>query len=486
MVIKKIIALVVLLVTVTVTPAFAQILWSNQSPAGIIDDIWGLTYANGTFAATTTQGKVLTSTDGLTWSSQTISAGTWLVSIAYGNGTWVAVGANGTILSSTNLQSWSLAKGATTNKLNGVLYNGTVWLAVGDSATLLTSTDTLNWTVQPAPAGVTGFLHGITLIPNSTTLPYGTNAFLVSGAKAGNGTGAVNSGVVLVGSPSGTNFLSLPSTSVLGNALATAGNLEAILYQPLTSTSPTVSVGWAGSIISTPGLTSFSATYNSPAWTAATPATSTALPVVIYRGLTYGGGYFVAAGEQGTILTSTDGNTWTPRFSGSSPSTLSSSTLLGAAYSSTLQRFVLVGTGGTILTSSATPPVFGNVSTRGYVSSTQTFIGGFVIQGTGPRNVLIRGDGPILAGFGVTGPLPDPVLTVYNASGTVIATNTAWGSNTSPSTVAAAAVAVGAFPLTAGGLDSAVLLSLQPGAYTVQITSAKGNSGIALFEAYTY
>jgi len=45
---------------------------------------------------------------------------------------------------------------------------------------------------------------------------------------------------------------------------------------------------------------------------------------------------------------------------------------------------------------------------------------------------------------------------------------------------------VGAFPLPSGSADSAVLLTLQPGAYTVQITSAKGNSGIALFEAYTY
>jgi hypothetical protein len=203
---KQIVTLIVLLASASLTPAFAQILWNNQSPAGITDDIWGIAYANGTFAATTTQGKVLTSTDGLTWSSQVVSAGTWLVSIAYGNGTWVTVGANGTILSSTNLQTWSIAKAATTNKLNGVLYNGTVWLAVGDSATILTSTDTLNWTVQPAPTGVTGFLHGITLIPNTSVQPYGTNAFLVSGALAGNGTGPVNTGIVFVGSPLGTNF----------------------------------------------------------------------------------------------------------------------------------------------------------------------------------------------------------------------------------------------------------------------------------------
>jgi len=474
---KKLVSLLLLLVTASVTPAFAQILWNNQSPAGITDDIWGITYANGTFAATTTQGKVLTSTDGLTWSSQVVSAGTWLVSIAYGNGTWVTVGANGTILSSTNLQNWSIAKAATTNKLNGVLYNGTVWLAVGDSATILTSTDTLNWTVQPAPSSITGFLHGITLIPNASGQSSAPSSFLVTGALSGNGTGTVNTGVYLTGSASGTSFQSSPYGQVPG-----AGNLEAVTFVSPTGTNTytnlAVAIGWAGSL--------FYANYPEYQLNVSWTRSPSTVPNVIYRGLAYGGGYYVAAGEQGTILTSTDGINWTQRFSGQSPSTLSTSTLLGAAYSSTLQRFVVVGTGGTILTSNASLPVFGNVSTRGYVSSTQTFIGGFVVQGTGTRNVLIRGDGPVLASFGVSSPLADPVLQVYNSSGTIIATNTGWGTNTTPTSISSAATAVGAFPLPSGSADSAVLLTLQPGAYTVQITSAKGNSGIALFEAYTY
>jgi hypothetical protein len=352
-------------------------------------------------------------------------------------------------------------------------------MAVGDSATILTSTDTLNWTVQPAPSGITGFLHGIALIPASNpTGTSSTNAFLVTGALAGNGTGSVNTGVYLTAAPNGTGLTFSGYGQVTGS-----GNLEAVLVGPASGTSPNATVavaaGWSGSL----------RYFNNPSYPwyyGGFAASPTIVPNVVYRGLAYGGGSYVVAGEQGTILTSPDGINWTQRFSGQSPSTLSTAVLLNAAYSPVFQRFVVVGTGGTILVSTATPPVFGNVSTRGYVSSTQTFIGGFVVQGTGSRNVLIRGDGPILASFGVASPLPDPVLTVYNASGTIIATNTGWGSNTSPSTVAAAATAVGAFPLTSGGLDSAVLLNLQPGAYTVQITSARGNSGIALFEAYTY
>jgi hypothetical protein len=108
-----------------------------------------------------------------------------------------------------------------------------------------------------------------------------------------------------------------------------------------------------------------------------------------------------------------------------------------------------------------------------------------VIQGTAPRTVLIRGDGPVLGSFEVPSPLPDPVLTVYDGKGNVIATNTGWSSNTNPGTISTAALEVGAFALPSSSADSALLLTLQPGAYTAQITSAKGNSGIALFEAYT-
>lgn len=145
----------------------------------------------------------------------------------------------------------------------------------------------------------------------------------------------------------------------------------------------------------------------------------------------------------------------------------------------------VTGTGGAILVSNPPPTVFANVSTRGYVSSTQTFIGGFVIEGTAPRTVLIRADGPVLNAFSVSNPLPDPVLTVYNGSGTVIATNAGWATNTNPTFISTAALEVGAFALPNLSPDSALLLTLQPGAYTAQITSASGGSGTVLFEAYT-
>jgi hypothetical protein len=463
----------VTMVVACISPAVAQIFWGNQSPAGITDDIWCVTYANGSFAAVTSKGNLLTSSDGLTWSAQAIAPGTWLVSIAYGAGEWVAVGNSGTILVSSDLKTWSSAVSGTTSKLNGVTYTesptllsfggGGVYIAVGENGTILTSPDAHAWSIQPS--GVSGFLHGITYTENAPSM---LGVILVSG----------QGGVLL----EGFNALA-PGFGPVSSG--TSQNLEALFSNP-NNGSTALAVGANGTFIGSNG-----GAYLGPWRAGILNPGSTAT----FRGLASGGGYFVAAGEQGSIFTSTDGINWTQRFAGSGPSAVSTSTLLSAAYSPSNQRFVVTGTGGTILASSAAPTVFGNVSTRGYVSSTQTFIGGFVIEGTSPRTVLIRADGPVLSAFGVPSPLPDPVLTVFNGAGTMIASDTGWTIKpqvaagvpygTTVDSIASAATQTGAFALPNPSSDSALLLTLQPGAYTAQITSFKGNSGIALFEAYT-
>jgi hypothetical protein len=64
----KTLALLIMYVAACVTPGFAQVYWGNYSPSGVTDGIWCVTYANGTFAAVTDQGNLLTSTNGLNWS----------------------------------------------------------------------------------------------------------------------------------------------------------------------------------------------------------------------------------------------------------------------------------------------------------------------------------------------------------------------------------------------------------------------------------
>jgi len=66
----------------------------------------------------------------------------------------------------------------------------------------------------------------------------------------------------------------------------------------------------------------------------------------------------------------------------------------------------------------------------------------------------------------------------------VVATNTGWGNNPEPSKLAQAAAQVGAFALPEGSADSALLTSLGPGDYTVELSGVGGSTGVGLIEVY--
>lgn len=127
-----------------------------------------------------------------------------------------------------------------------------------------------------------------------------------------------------------------------------------------------------------------------------------------------------------------------------------------------------------------------NISTRGLIGEKDDIlIAGFVIGGTRERTVLIRAAGPALAGQGISQAVADPVLTVFDNGGRPLATNLDWGQAEDPDAIAAAARQVGAFPFESGSDDAALLLTLPPGGYTVQVAAAGAAAGIALVEVYT-
>jgi cyclophilin family peptidyl-prolyl cis-trans isomerase len=130
----------------------------------------------------------------------------------------------------------------------------------------------------------------------------------------------------------------------------------------------------------------------------------------------------------------------------------------------------------------ASTPRLVNVSARTQVGTGgDILIAGFVIGGTTSKTVLIRGIGPSLTGFGVTGVLTDPKLQLYSGT-TLLRENDDWGGETQ---LAAAAASVGAFPLANGASkDAALLLTLAPGSYTAQVSGAGGGTGVALVEVY--
>ena len=123
-----------------------------------------------------------------------------------------------------------------------------------------------------------------------------------------------------------------------------------------------------------------------------------------------------------------------------------------------------------------------NLSTRARVAADNPLLTGFAITGTGDRTVLVRAVGPGLTGFGVTGALEAPLLRLYDATGNVLVENTGWAG--APALTQAAAIS-GAFPLATGHADSAVLVSLAPGNYSIQVLDSRStNGGVALAEIY--
>jgi YVTN family beta-propeller protein len=145
---------------------------------------------------------------------------------------------------------------------------------------------------------------------------------------------------------------------------------------------------------------------------------------------------------------------------------------------------------------SPTPGRLINISSRAFVGTgDKIMIAGFAVAGSGSKTVLLRGIGPALANFQVTGSLPSPVLSLFDSAvpANLITEDTGW--STAPSLpagpwkglVVPASATPGdfsqanAFALSPGSGDSAIKVTVPAGNYTSQIA---GGTGVALAEIY--
>jgi len=121
----------------------------------------------------------------------------------------------------------------------------------------------------------------------------------------------------------------------------------------------------------------------------------------------------------------------------------------------------------------------GNISTRGFAGvSEDVMIGGFILGGGGANTTVVaRGIGPSLTDFGVTDALPDPTLELHDANGALIQDNDNWKDDQQTEIEA-----TGLQPT--NDLESAVLATLAPGAYTAIVAGSGGVTGVALVEVY--
>lgn len=118
-----------------------------------------------------------------------------------------------------------------------------------------------------------------------------------------------------------------------------------------------------------------------------------------------------------------------------------------------------------------------NLSTRGRVGTgDHSMVAGFTIGGDRPSRVIVRGIGPSLAAVGISDPLPDPILELHAADGSLLFSNDSWRSQES------LIVASGLAP--SDDAEAAIIATLDAGSYTAVLRGAGDTVGNALVEVF--
>jgi hypothetical protein len=288
--------------------------WTSATPGGV-PGCYSVDFVNGMFVAVGKKvlnnayvGVIWTSSNGLAWSEKTSGVSEALFGTAYGNGMYMIGGYWGTVLTSPDGTTWNRRNSDTSSNLNDIAYGNGTFVAVGGSLggpdgasrhpAVFRSVDVVTW--LPVTVGVDEPLYGVVYTGSETS----AGMFVAVG-----GYGSV------LTSYDGASWISYRTN---GSFLALARHETTL-----------VGVGAGGVMRSVDFLN----------WVKINPGTGRSLYDVAW-----GEGKFVAVGESGTIVTSTDdGQTWSQASSGSTDS------LRGVAYGNGI--FVAVGVSGEVLTS---------------------------------------------------------------------------------------------------------------------------------------
>jgi hypothetical protein len=137
--------------------------------------------------------------------------------------------------------------------------------------------------------------------------------------------------------------------------------------------------------------------------------------------------------------------------------------------------------------SSGTNSVLGNISTRAFVQTgDNVMIGGFIVQGTTPKRVIIRAIGPELAQYGLPNPLADPTLELHDGTTALIASNDNWQHTIIGGIISADQVGdiINSGRAPKDARESAMVVTLPPGNYTAIVRGLNNTSGVGLVEVY--
>ena len=132
-------------------------------------------------------------------------------------------------------------------------------------------------------------------------------------------------------------------------------------------------------------------------------------------------------------------------------------------------------------------PQLTNISTRALVETgDNVVIGGFIVQGSGAKRVIIRALGPELTQHGVANALHNPTLELHNGAGALIASNDNWVTTIIGGIITQNQVRdiMNSGYAPSNGLESAIIADLQPGNYTAIVRGVNDTTGVGLVEVY--
>ncbi len=154
----------------------------------------------------------------------------------------------------------------------------------------------------------------------------------------------------------------------------------------------------------------------------------------------------------------------------------------------------LMGDTGTRAIRAATdtsPPVplpqLTNISTRAFVETgDNVVIGGFIVQGSAAKRVIIRAIGPELTQYGVADALHNPTLELHDGMGALIASNDNWVTTIIGGIITQNQVRdiMNSGHAPSNGLESAIIADLLPGNYTAIVRGVNDTTGVGLVEVY--
>ncbi len=335
----------------TILTSSDTVTWSARS-SGTANDLNGIAYGNGVFAVVegTSGDETLSSPDGVAWSRQSLGAAAALRAVTFGQGRFVAVGEQGAIWTSTDGVSWSNRPTGVASTLKAVTFgnifrNGThpLFVAVGERGALLTSSDGLAWTFRDS-----GTLLDLNSVASVDTRNGVLANFIALGAAgtAVSSSDGVNWTAVFV--PTEQDIFAAAGAGAFGNF---AGGVFALAGQNGSFFTSDDGVVWkvqdAATTNNLRGVVHVDGEFLGVgdagvircgfAWIRRTPPTTAHL-----LSATYGNGKHVVVGSGGTVLTSTDGVDWSGSIAGNE-------TLYSVTYGA--GRFVAVGDGLSVLVS---------------------------------------------------------------------------------------------------------------------------------------